>query len=718
MTYSIAPEFDSSSELSLLPLLRRPDAPKPPLPVKDLRGARTALWENVKSGLDDAAANVITYGAADPHHLMTIVGTKGDTNLLVPKPVAGGKLWMIGIHQRYTDLGVLPDIVNQRWAHRLLTAMDVDQPTTPAYSYDTLNLEDGTGRERPLAILTVRMADRKALAEAVTESMRQTHESQGGHNDYTDSVLQQGIKEPMTLFVMRVVFDDESEETYLVTGDGNSRLVSMWLARTGGDIYEAAAACVAAVIGSVDRKAPRTPTDLRGDRRQVESMAARISRGLGEQTLTEATRREGHTFTFPATIVVGAELDDGSPMDDLVVARDDLLANLHIRVTPWLDDAQNTQGMQRVYRHALAKSIVSAEEHKILTGTADPGQMHNLLGLPQHRLWATALHQHVILADRATPMIELLRQEFGIKRADRQLIGKRIGAMVLSAYRSSSTLDHALRTFDNGGTITDTVWKQNWTLTQGSNPIEVLDDILERALAEDQGAVAELTVLGGTAAILDTYITRDRGSKLGVKAENGKAPYRAVPTVLLDRLASTKGGLRMLHSIARAHVAARKEIVPKAFHTVDREIDGVAYRDGEPVIDAAGAQATLQHEWDLVWRADPERAETTIATTKKALRDAGKSGGSLPVPDHVKEQRALDQALTNATKAAQKLAVMATTDGRGAEVFGSYEAVTQLRGRLKGLDDLVVAYGPKPPVPAMADATELLVNPGEDGDEE
>lgn len=718
MTSSSGTQLGDPSESSILPLLRRPDAPRPPVAVSALRGARAALCGNPKSrfGVDDAAANVITHGAADPHHLKAIVGTEGDTNLLIPKPVAGGKLWMIGVHQRYTDLGILPDIVNQRWAHRLLTAMDVDQPKTPAYSYDTLTAEDGSGRKRPLAILTVRMADRKALAEAVTESMVQTHQAQGGHNDYTDSVLQQGVKEPMTLFVIRVVFDDNSEETYLVTGDGNSRLVSMWLARTGGDIWAAAAACVAAVIGSVDRKAPRTATDLRSDRRCVGAMAARISRGLGEETLTEATRREGHTLTFPATIVVGAELDDGALMDDLVVARDDLLANLHVRVTPWLDDAQNTQGMQRVYRHALAKSIVRADEHKILAGAADPGQMHDLLGLPRHRLWATAVHQQVVLADRAAAMIDLLRQEFGIKRADRQVIGKRIGAMVLSSYRSSPTLDHALRTFDNGGTLTDTVWKRNWRLTEGVNPFEVLDAILERALVEDQGAIAELTVLGGTAAILDAYITRDRGSKLGVKPENGKAPYRAVPTVLLDRLASTKGGLRMLHSVARAHVAARKEIVPKAFHTVDREVNGAAYRDGEPVIDGAGAQVTIQHEWDLVWMADPERAETTVATTKEALRNAGETGGALPVPSHVKEQRALDQALNNARKATQNLAVMATKDGRGAEVFGSYEAVTQLRSRLKDLDDLIVSYGPKPPI--LADTTALVVIQDEDGDEE
>ena len=39
--------------------------------------------------------------------------------------------------------------------------------------------------------------------------------------------------------------------------------------------------------------------------------------------------------------------------------------------------------------------------------------------------------------------------------------------------------------------------------------------MLSGTVGPDPDAVAELTVLGGTAAILDVLITRDRGSKLG-----------------------------------------------------------------------------------------------------------------------------------------------------------------------------------------------------------
>ncbi|MDR6980064.1 hypothetical protein J2X68_006802 [Streptomyces sp. 3330] len=63
------------------------------------------------------------------------------------------------------------------------------------------------------------------------------------------------------------------------------------------------------------------------------------------------------------------------------------------------------------------------------------------------------------------------------------------------------------------------MWKQTkWELTKGEDTFEVLDDIFERALAGEMGAVAELTVLGGTATILDSYIVR------GARFEGGRRP--------------------------------------------------------------------------------------------------------------------------------------------------------------------------------------------------
>ncbi len=163
-------------------------------------------------------------------------------------------------------------------------------------------------------------------------------------------------------------------------------------------------------------------------------------------TLTEATRREGHTIAFPAVVVVGARADDGGPLTDLVAARDDLLANLHVHVTPWTSGAQYTQGMQRVYRHARAEELITPEEFQVLSGTVGPDTMHELLGVPAHRLWAAAVHQHAVLAGPdAYAMNLLIKQEFGMGKADRMRISERLAPMALSAYRSKDGIEQPLR---------------------------------------------------------------------------------------------------------------------------------------------------------------------------------------------------------------------------------------------------------------------------------
>ncbi|MFI6396372.1 hypothetical protein [Nonomuraea sp. NPDC050540] len=681
---------------SLPPLLRRPDPVADPVPLPQLRGVRKALLDNPSCSLDEQAASVITAGAVDPVRLRALVELNGKdehaVSLLTDKPIVGGTLFVTGTHSRYLDLEVLPDFINQRWAHLLHTPMDVSPPTDPVPVYETLWAHlDGT--ERPLAVLTVKMRDRKELARAVTESMRQTHQSHGGENDYTDSVLQQGIKEPLTLIVVRIVYDDDSTDTYLVAGDGNSRIVSMWLARTGGDIDAAAAACVASVIGPTSRTGERHPGDQRAARRRVEEMASRVRRGLAETDLTEATRREGHTLAFPAIVVVGAQDEHGDPLSDLVAARDDLLANLHVRVTPWAEGAQSNQGMQRVYRHALGDGLIDQAVYDIISGRVGPKAMHEHLGVPAHRLWSAAVHQHAVLAVQAEAMNWLIRQEFGMGKADRQRVSERLAPMALSAYRSSDQITRSLRTFGNGGTITDTVWKKPWTLTRGTNPMEVLDDVLQRALAGHPEAVAELTVLGGTAAIVDGFITRDRGSKLGITRDAMSAPFRATPNKLLTILASTAGGLRMLHSIARAHVAADLTIPPKEFHTCQHEHEGVTVDDGDPVIDQAGAQKTLYYEWDLVYAADPKHAEATMADIRAARRTGGQGGEPDEPAEDVVQRRNLDQGVTRALKAAQALAKISVARSNRT-VFGSPETVEIWSGHLDTIEKILAQYGP------------------------
>ncbi|MFF3459721.1 hypothetical protein ACFYXH_36580 [Streptomyces sp. NPDC002730] len=667
-----------------------------------LRGARKALLANPETSLDEQAANAITSGAVDPARLQALSAGE-PVSLLTAKPVVGGTLYATAPHYRYPDLDVLPDFINQRWADQLRTAMDVAPSTSLVTSYETLTDAETA---RPIAVFTVRMRDRKALAKAVAASMRNTFHAQKGENDYTQSVLQQGVKEPLTLFVMRIVYEDGTEDTFLVAGDGNSRLVSMWLARTGGDIEAAISACISSVIGSTEQSGGRSRAEQAVARRRVAELTARTRKNLAASTLTEATRREGHTLAFPATVVVGARADGGEPLADLVAARDDLLANLHVHVTAWTPGAQNTQGMQRVYRHGLGEGLIAPDVHRVLSGTVGAQAMHELLGVPAHRLWSAAVHQHAVLAGpHADGLNRLIKQEFGMGKADRQRVSERLAPMALSAYRSQEGIEQPLRAFGNGGTITDRVWKQPWELTKGDDAFEVLDGVLGRALAGEAGAVAELTVLGGSAAILDGYITRDRGSKEGTDRDSRKAPFRATPVKLLDLLSQTSGGLRMLHSIACAHVAADPAVLPKLFHTQEREVDGVLVLDGEPVLDQAGEQVIIDYEWDLVHAADPAEAERTIAKNRAALKTGG--GSQEREAEDVRQRRQLEQGIASASKAARALARMSQKRGKG--VFGTFDGVQALRDQLKKLDEVLVAFGP-------ADTSIIVID--EDEDEE
>ncbi|MGC0344331.1 hypothetical protein RKD20_009453 [Streptomyces sp. SLBN-8D4] len=690
----------------LPPLLRRPEPVADPQPVTKLRSTRKELLANPEVSLDEAAANAVTSGAVDPERLQALAARE-PINLLTAKPVVGGMLYATAPHYRYLDLDFLPDFINQRWADQLHTAMDVAPSTSLVPVYETV-VDPKTGQ--PLAVFTVHMRDRKALAKAVAESMRKTYQAQKGENVYTSSVLQQGVKEPLTLFVMRVVYADGTEDTFLVAGDGNSRMVSMWLARTGGDIEKAISACIASVIGSTEQSGGRSRAEQAAARRRVAELTARTRKNLAAPTLTEATRREGHTLAFPATVVVGARADGGAPLGDLVAARDDLLATLHVRVTAWTSGAQNTQGMQRVYRHAHREGLIVPDVHRVLSGTVGTQTMHELLGVPAHRLWSAAVHQHAVLAGpHADAMNQLIKQEFGMRVARRQPISERLAPMALSAYRSKEGIEQPLRAFGNGGTITDRVWKQPWELTKGDDAFGVLDDILARALAGEDGAVAELIVLGGTAAILDGYITRDRGSKEGTDRDSYKAPFRATPVKLLELLSKTSGGLRMVHSIAVAHVAADPAVLPKLFHTQDREVGGVMVHDGEPMLDSTGEQEILDYEWDLVHAADPAQALATIAKNRAAAKAKMNGTSAEPEAEDARQRRLLEQGITSAAKAGRALARM--SQKRGNQVFGAFEAVEALRVQLGQLEGILAKFGP-------ADPSIFVVDEDVDGDEE
>ncbi|WP_374456996.1 hypothetical protein [Nocardioides sp.] len=675
------------------PVLKHRPAPLAvPPAAKVLAPVRTALLKNPEVNLPEGAAGVVTAGLVDPARFRMLTEAHGtaageSTSLLNRKRVGGGVLFSTPQHDRLIDMGVLPDVAGARWTHLLHNQLDVVSGELP-----TAHLGTAEGPDGHYAMLELDVADHAELAARVEEAFTKTVPDQAAAaNDYTDSILQSGVKEPLLLVVMKVVFGDSSpDEFYLVSVDGNSRLVSLWKGRTGGSTADAAAACIKAVIGVPAGKSWKSVSQ-RQTRDRLTEQVKLVNKGLSEKQLTENTIRAGHTLTAPTVVVVGGRNTAGdAALTDMVAARDDLIATIHTDATPWSEAAQAEQGMSRLLRRALAGNLLTEEQYRVVEGQCTPAEMNSLVGLPPHRLWAAALTLQVLL----NPWYEtngtgvLFREEFNAKNPTRLMIGRSVASTALSGYRSSPTLGLALNAFSDGGPIAGLIWEYRFNLTGGTDPVKVLDGLLQTALgpagAKRRNARAQLCVLGGTAAMIDGLITRDRGSKLtddGKRAPR-RVPYRIRPYRLIDSLAATDGGLRALHSLAVAHVTGK---AAKQFHTTD-DPNG-KFHDGDAKLDAAGAHATIELEWDVLTVADPARAEDAISA-------AGHSSGSGKSKDEaVRLREQMVGAAKEALKTIEKLDALAKT--RGADVFGSYDAVEDIKAQLQSARDLLNASGPK-----------------------
>lgn len=187
--------------------------------------------------------------------------------------------------------------------------------------------------------------------------------------------------------------------------------------------------------------------------------------------------------------------------------------------------------------------------------------------------------------------------------------------------------------------------------------------------------------------MIDGLITRDRGSKA---TDDGKrtprqVPFRSRPYRLIDALASTQGGLKTLHSMAVAHITGKPA---KQFHSVD-DPDG-NFQDGDPLLDAAGAHANLELEWDVVTISDPVRAAEAIAA-------AGNTGnGNRPKDEAARLRQQMQAGAKEVLKAVEKLGVLASTGG--ADTFGSYDTVEEIKNQLQTARDLLSKRGPQEPV--------------------
>ncbi|MGV9817956.1 hypothetical protein [Nocardia xishanensis] len=635
--------------------------------------------------LDAEAAGIITSGVVDPQRFRMLTEMHTDAagtrqSLLNQKRVTEGIAYVTPQHDRFIDLGILPDVAGARWAHKIHNKLD--DGTTASRNY-TPHLETVSQPSGAIAVLKLEVADHAALAALVREAFRQTcPDGSQTANDYTDSILKSGVKEPLMLVVLRVIYDNNpQDEHYLMSIDGNSRLVSMWKARTGGDIDAAASACIETVIGAPTHSGGWRSISPRQARDRVSATIESIGRGLSESKLTEATIRAGQTLTAPAVVVVGGCNNEGGPLSDLVAAREDMLATIHTEATPWDEQAQAERGMSRVLRRAAKSGLITADERAVVEGQYTPADMHRKLGLPPHRLWAAALTLELVLARWDAGMGQLFREEFNLVRPSRLSVGDRIAATSLSGYRSAKTLRNATNAFSNGGPITDDVWERRytWELDPGENPNAVLDGLLRKSLKGDIYAIVQLSVLGGLAGMLEGLITRDRGSKVPEDHRRavGKAPFRLQTYRIVEGLAKTKGGLKILHSLAKSHINGTPA---KLFYTT---VDPADHLDGEPTLDSAGAQVSIEMEWEIVAAADPMRAREIQDALPLAAEAANQ-------PKEVQLRTQLRTSAAGVFKATRDL--VAIKSSRGPEVFGSVETIREIKEQLSESRDLLTLH--------------------------
>lgn len=678
----------NDDESSFPALKHRPKKVNPPAPAKTLAGPRKALLANPNVNLDVEAAGRVVAGVVDLTQFRLLVEPhKGsdDTvfSLLTQKPVGTGTAYIIKQHDRFLDLGILPDLAGARWSHQVHTDLDVTHVDLRAACPDTAHDDAG----KPLAKLTLAVADHEELVRRVEEAFTKTvADGLATSNNYSTSILQTGVKEPVLLVPLEVHFSDGSPiEQYLTTPDGNSRLTSAWIARTNGTTATAAAACAEAVIGTPTTRGWK-PVTQRAARDRVAGNVERTNRLLDDKVLTEAAIRSGHTMTIPAVVVVGVADLNGEPVSDLVAACEDLIATVHTENTPWAETAKSDRGMVRMLRRMRENDLISDDIFQVISGRYTPGQMHEKTDLPPHRLWAAALTLREVIVPWRGPegTRRMLMEEFSVTNPTRLTVGKAVGATTLAGYRSSLNLQSALNAFNDGGPICDLAWDYDWSLATGEEPVTVLDTLLDGALNGEAGAKIQLGILGGIAAIIDGLLTRDRGSKDTTDGRRAPrtTPYRLRPYRIIDRLLETNGGLRTLHSIAVAHITGD---LPRQFHTIP---DPAAQtEDGDPYLDATGGHRALELEWDVFLAADRTRAEEAIAAAQ------GSTGTNEPKDEAVRLREDLLASSRTALKSARGLRALAAT--RGHAVFGSYDAVDDMMRSLQKARDILTTV-PEP----------------------
>ncbi|MEU2083132.1 hypothetical protein ABZ569_14815 [Streptomyces albus] len=270
------------TDLEELSITRRP-SPLPDVPETGaLRKVSNRLTKNRRTNISEDARKAAAALQVQPERAALLVTEQPNgVSLLSEVAVPGGSLYVIEC---------------QAWTRMLFPLY---QPRIAALSLavPAPRLLDDHDTDGPLAQARCEFDSPKELADLVRETVTGTLGVPKA--DYSDSILQRGVSEPLLVILVRVTFADGSPSRVLpVVVDGISRLSSAAKTRTGKSNAGAADAVVEDLL--------RDPNSLRrAVRDEITAYNAAYQRGLSDQVV-----RVGQAATVPVRLVVGARNDD------------------------------------------------------------------------------------------------------------------------------------------------------------------------------------------------------------------------------------------------------------------------------------------------------------------------------------------------------------------------------------------------------------------------
>ncbi|WP_208835989.1 hypothetical protein [Streptomyces subrutilus] len=270
-----------------LSITRRP-SPLPDVPETGaLRKVATRLAKNPLTNLSEEARKAAAALQVEPERAALLVTEQPNgVSLMSEIAVPGGSLYVIEC---------------RAWTRMLYPLY---QPRIAALSLavPAPKLLDDSDDDGPLAQARCEFANPQELANLVRETVTGTLGVPKA--DYSDSIMQRGVSEPLLVILVRVTFADDSPSRLVpVVVDGISRLSSAAKTRTGKSVAGAADAVVEDLL--------RDPASLRRSiRDEVAAYNAAYQRGLSDEVV-----RVGQAATVPVRLVVGARNGDDTEVN-------------------------------------------------------------------------------------------------------------------------------------------------------------------------------------------------------------------------------------------------------------------------------------------------------------------------------------------------------------------------------------------------------------------